>query len=477
MKKLSVYLAILLFVLIQSEKAFGQAQGATIAGNWLGAIEVGGTKYRLALKVSKTVDGTFTAKLDNIDQAVNDLKIDSITQQEKSVRFEAKNLGLSYEGALNDKGDEIAGQMKQGAGAFPLIWKKADAVPTLSRPQDPQKPYPYAEEEVVYENKADKVKLAGTLTVPRGEGKFPAVILITGSGAQDRNETVFGHRPFLVLADYLTRRGIAVLRVDDRGIGGSSAGSPNFTTENFAGDVLAGIEFLKTRKEINPKQIGLVGHSEGGMIAPMAAARSKDVAFIVLLAGLGQTGEDVIYTQNELLQKADGAAPEGIAMTKSLTKKIIAILKTEPDDKRAEKLIREMLRSEKSPVKDQDEIFTTILEQTIAPRIPMFLSAWFRYFVAYNPRPTLEKVKVPVLAINGENDLQVAAKQNLDLIAAGLKAGGNKDYTILSLPNLNHLLQTSKTGKLSEYGQIEETIAPVALEAIGNWIAKQTAKK
>jgi len=477
MKNLLIYSAILLFVLIQSEKVFGQTQSNTIAGNWLSTLEFNGMKLRFVLKVSKAADGSFTAKFDSIDQGANDLEIDTITQQGNTVRFEAKKYGMSYEGMLDEKGDEIAGTFKQGTGSQALIFKRTAEATKVSRPQDPQKPYPYNEEDVVYENKTDNVKLAGTLTLPRGEGKYPAVILITGSGGQDRNETVAGHRPFLVLADYLSRRGIAVLRVDDRGVGGSSAVSPNSTTENFAGDVLAGIEFLKTRKEIIPKQIGLVGHSEGGMIAPMVAVRSKDVAFIVLLAGLGQTGEDVIYTQNELLQKADGVAPAIIAQTDILMKKIITILKTEPDDKLTEKLIREMFANEKSKTSEAQKASFTAIENAFIPKVPMFTSPWFRYFIAYNPRPTLEKVKIPVLAINGEKDLQVAVKENLDLIAAGLKAGGNKNYTILPLPNLNHLLQTSKTGKLSEYDQIEETIAPVALKAISDWIIKQTAKK
>ena len=184
-----------------------------------------------------------------------------------------------------------------------MVFKRTDSAPTLNRPQDPSKPYPYDEEEVTYRNTADNVKLAGTLTLPRDKSnRYPAVILITGSGSQDRNETIAGHRPFLVLADHLTHNGIAVLRVDDRGTGGSDRGSLNVTSENFMYDVLAGVEYLKTRKEIDPKKIGLVGHSEGGMIAPMAAVKSKDVAFIVLMAGLGQKGEDVIYTQTELLQ-------------------------------------------------------------------------------------------------------------------------------------------------------------------------------
>lgn len=470
--------AALTFSIVLSLTSFAQnAASRSIDGNWLSVVEVSGITLRLALKVSKSADGSLVAKLDSIDQGANDLPIDTITQKEKAVSFSAAKLGLSYEGTLNEKGDEISGTFKQGAGSLPMVFKRITEIPKLKRPQDPEKPYPYDEEEVSYENKKDNVKLAGTLTLPRGGGQYPAVILITGSGAQDRNETVAGHRPFLVLADYLTRKGIAVLRVDDRGIGGSALGSTSATSENYAGDVLAGIEYLKSRKEINPKQIGLIGHSEGGMIAPMVAARSKDVAFIILLAGLGQTGEDVIYTQTELLQKVGGTSPEITAQTIALLKKIIAILKSEPDNKRAEQLIRETIDKEKSAMSEEQKKAFAPTEETIRAQIPIYVSAWFRYFIAYDPRPTLKKVKVPVLALNGENDLQASSKENLDLIAAALKSGGNKDYTIKSFPNLNHLFQTSQTGSLSEYSNIGETISPVVLETISSWILKRTTAK
>jgi uncharacterized protein len=246
---------------------FGQApQNTDIDGNWTGTLEFSGIKLRLTFKVSKTADG-YRVKFDSPDQGATDLDVDTVTRESDLVKFDAKKFGFAYEGKLNEKGDELTGTFKQGAAALPLVLKRVAEVPKVSRPQDPQKPYPYDEVEVSYTNEKDNVKLAGTLTLPRTPGRHPAVILITGSGAQDRNETIAGHRPFLVLADHLTRQGIAVLRVDDRGIGGSDPGSVTATSENFAEDVLAGVRFLKGRKEINPKQIGLAGHSEGGGIS------------------------------------------------------------------------------------------------------------------------------------------------------------------------------------------------------------------
>lgn len=478
MRSLIYRKTIIVFVLILSASTIFAQNGADIEGNWLGTIDFNGIKMRLVLKVSKAADG-YAAKLDSIDQGAIGLNIDTITQQEKAVRFAAKTYGLSYEGTLGEKGDEISGTFKQGAGSLPLVFRRTAEVPKINRPQDPQKPYPYDEEEIIYENRKDAVKLAGTLTLPRGSsgGRSPAVILITGSGGQDRNETVAGHRPFLVLADYLTRRGIAVLRADDRGVGGASLGSPSATSENFAGDVLAGVEYLKNRREINPKQIGLIGHSEGGMIAPLVAVRSKDVAFIVLLAGLGQTGENAIYTQTELLQKVGGISEEVNGQTASLLKKIYADLKAEPDNKIAERRIRETIEKQTTQMNDAQRKAFAPVKATIGAQIPLYLSAWFRYFIAFDPRPILKEVTIPVLALNGENDLQVSAKENLDLIAAALKSGGNNDYAVKSFPKLNHLFQTSQTGAVNEYNEIEETISPVVLETVSAWILKRTSPK
>jgi len=447
-----------------------------IEGNWLGTVDFGGLKLRLAFKVSRNKE-KYTAKFDSIDQGAKDLEVDSVIQEGDDVKFLATKLGLTYEGKLNETGDELVGTLKQGTAAFPLVLKRVSEMPAIGRPQDPKKPYPYIEEEVSYRNEKDKVKLAGTLTLPATTGSYPAVILITGSGAQDRNETIFGHRPFLVLADALTRKGIAVLRVDDRGVGGSDLGPPTATSENYAEDVLAGIAYLKSRKEINPKQIGLVGHSEGGMIAPMVAARSNDVAFIVLLAGLGQTGANVLYAQTELLQNVTGVPAPVTGRTVALLKTVFDILKAQPDKKLAEQQIREAIAKSAADIpEDQKNAFASI-RTTMETQTSMYVSDWFRYFLLFDPQPTLKKVRVPVLALNGELDLQVPWKKNLDLIGAALKAGGNKDYTVKSFPKLNHLFQTSQTGALSEYGKIEETMSPQVLDTIANWIVEHTAKR
>lgn len=342
------------------------------------------------------------------------------------------------------------------------------------RSQDPKPPYPYAEEEVGYENKAAGVKLAGTLTLPRGQGPFPAVILINGSGINDRNETIAGHHPFWVLADYLTRRGIAVLRVDKRGVGGSTGSVANSTTEDFADDVLAGVDYLKHRSEVNPQAIGLIGHSEGGLVAPIATVKSSDIAYIVLLAAPGLPGGEILLQQAELIGKASGEKDTDIVRTQTIMKNAFAILKQETGPKilkgkfhdLAVNSFNSMSRDEQQAVGNTAEMIESQLQQLSTP--------WFRYFITYDPRPTLKAVSCPVLAINGSKDLQVPARENLGEIAQALQAGANKDYTVKELPDLNHLLQTCQTGLPSEYGNIQETISPAVLEITGDWILKHT---
>jgi uncharacterized protein len=446
-------------------------------GIWLGVVVASGLKVQIILRVTQTPAGALSARLDVPDQGASDLPVESITIDGQTFRFQASNLG-TYQGTLSNDGAEIVGELKQGPATLPITFKRVDKAPTLGRPQDPQKPYPYIEEEVSYENKADAVKLAGTLTLPRTKGPFPAVVLITGSGSQDRNETIAGHRPFLVLADHLTRLGIAVLRVDDRGMGGSSRGSDTATSENYVKDVLSGVEFLKHRAEIDSRQIGLIGHSEGGMIAPMAAIASKDVSFIVMMAGTGLPGDEVIQIQTDLLLKAQGAGEEGRRLTRELFAEVFGILKKKDDKATAEKQIREALAAKTAAMTEAQRKGISQMVTVIETQLQQFyLSEWFRFFLRYDPRPTLKQVKIPVLAINGEKDLQAAPNENLDAISAALKEGGNKDFSIVRLPQLNHLFQTSQTGMPTEYGEIAETISPVALKTISDWILNRRASQ
>jgi pimeloyl-ACP methyl ester carboxylesterase len=448
-----------------------------LEGYWEGSLKVSVAELRLVFHVTKKPDGTLAGTFDSPDQGAKGIPFDEVSLKDNAVRFEFKAGKASYEGTLGKEGSEITGQWKQGGQSFPLALKRSDKPPVVRRPQEPKKPYPYKEEEVDYKNKEAGVKLAGTLTLPRGQGPFPAVLLITGSGPQDRDETIFGHKPFLVLADYLTRRGIAVLRADDRGVGKSTGDHNKATTADFAGDVRAGLAFLKGRPDINPKQIGLIGHSEGGVIAPLVAADAPDVAFIVMLAGTGLPGDQILYLQGQAVLKATGAKPDVLARQRAVQELMFNVMRQEKDDAVAEKKIRQGLEELYAKLSEDEKKEAEKTKGAMDGQIKRLLSPWFRYFLAYDPRPTLGKVHCPVLVLNGEKDVQVLPKENTDAIEKALKAGGNTDYAIKVFPSLNHLFQTCKTGAVSEYGTIEETVAPVALEAVGDWILKHTTGK
>lgn len=444
---------------------------------WEGTLKIGGVELRLVFHLFKQKDGTYLGTMDSPDQGAKGISLDEVSIKDDAVRLEVKSAGVVFEGKRDKAGKEIAGDFKQAGQTIPLTLNKVAKAKEPRRPQTPKKPSPYEEEEVRYENKVGGIKLAGALTVPRSKGPFPAVILITGSGAQDRDETILGHKPFLVLADYLTRRGIAVLRVDDRGVGGSTGSTSQATSADFADDVLAGVEFLKGRKEINASQIGLIGHSEGGIIAPLAASRSKDVAFIVLLAGTGLPGDEILFLQAAAMLKLAGADAQQLAGQKALQERIFAVVRQEKDNTVAEKKVRAALvehasKSGKEQTKEAVESLAAL--PALDGQVQMVLSPWFRHFLDHDPRPTLRKVSCPVLALIGEKDLQVPAEVNLKAIAAALKEGDNKDATTQELPNLNHLFQTCKTGSVTEYASIEETMAPAALETIAEWITKRT---
>ncbi len=437
------------------------AKPSDIDGAWMGSLDLGAVRLRVVFHLVNTEDGLI-ATLDSPDQGQKGLPTTSVTRDGANLKIEAKAIGGVFEGKIAADLQSIDGTFTQLGAAHPLILKRvkdqADLEP--KRPQNPVKPYPYREEEVSYDNKQQSVTLAATLTIPQGKGPFPAVVLITGSGPQDRDETLLGHKPFLILADYLTRRGIVVLRADDRGTAKSTGDFKTATTADFATDTEAGIAYLKTRAEVNPRKIGLIGHSEGGVIAPMIAARNKDVAFIVMMAGTGVPGDQVIVAQGEAIEVASGKSSEEAAKNATKEKEILTLVETEKDKAVLEKELKEKLAGQ-------------IPEAQIGLQIEQVTSPWFRYFLTYDPATALRKVTCPVLAINGSLDKQVLPAQNLPAIRKALEEGGNKHFEVDELPGLNHLFQTAKTGAPSEYAEIEETMSPVALEKMSTWILKQ----
>ncbi len=442
---------------------------------WEGKLNIGaGLSLRLVVHVRKTDEGKLTATMDSPDQGAKGLKVDHITLDKKTLAFEMKAILGKYEGTLNTEGTQADGTWTQAGRDFPLILKVTDKLTELRRPQTPKPPFPYKVIEVSYPNKSGGVTLAGTLTEPESPGPFPALILISGSGAQDRDETIFEHKPFLVLADALTRRGVAVLRIDDRGVGGSTGNTMKSTSDDFAGDVLAGIAFLKARSEIDGTRIGLMGHSEGGIIAPMVASRSSDVAFIILMAGTGLPGEEILYLQGQAILKAMGAGEKSLKRQLDVQKRLFEILKTEKDEKAAEAKMRESAKAWTESLSEAERKAIGNADAFLSAQFKMVQSPWFRYFLTYDPRPALAKVHCPVLAIIGEKDRQVPVKENLSQIEAALKTAGNHRVTAKELPGLNHLFQKCTTGTPSEYAQIEQTLDPSAISVIADWIGEQT---
>ena len=444
-----------------------------ITGQWNGALKVQGTQLRLIFKISNKDNGLIST-MDSPDQGAERIPTTTTSFENSTLKITLTSAKIEYEGILG-KDNIIVGNFKQAGQIFPMnLSKEKIEKETLVRPQEPTKPFPYYSEDIMFENKKAGINLAGTLTLPKKDGIFPVVILISGSGPQNRDEELLGHKPFLVLSDYLTKNGIAVLRFDDRGTALSKGDFKTATSFDFATDVEAGIEYLKTRKEINKKQIGLIGHSEGAIIAPIVASRSKDISFIVLLAGPGIQGDKLLLLQQKLIGKASGISDDNLAKNELTYRKAFDIVNQSTSTKQ---LNIDLTNFIKQSLKDSPntEIPGGMSEDDFVKlQVNQITNPWMQCFIKYNPAPTLEKVKCPVLALNGAKDLQVPPKENLEAIKEALIKGGNKKAIIKELQNLNHLFQECKTGLPQEYSTIEQTFSPTALTEILNWLQTQT---
>jgi len=448
----------------------GSVAGQNIAGQWNGVLKVPGQSLRLVFHIQET-DSGYTSTMDSPDQKAFGIPTTETILEDNNLKISIKKLNATYQGTFDN--DSIKGVFKQSGMTFSLnLFRDDIKIEKPTRPQEPKKPYPYYEEDVWFDNPtASGVTLAGTLTLPHQEGVFPAVILVSGSGQQNRDSEVFGHKIFLVIADYLTRNGFAVLRYDDRGTAASTGIHDTCSTYDFSTDAEAAFKYLQGRKEINPKQIGFVGHSEGGMIAPLVAVRNKEVASIIMLAAPGIKGDSLLLLQTKLQIQTLEMTDEEIAKVLEIRKRqdsIVLHTKDFQEMKNNLTVFFEEIFVKQAPTSSTPEEKEAFVEQSVK----ITTSKFYQYFVKYDPAPTLAQVQAPVLALNGENDTQVPADENLHAIQQILLHAGT-DVTVKKLPKLNHLFQTSQTGSVSEYAEIEETFAQEVLEIMLHWLREK----
>ena len=441
-----------------------------VEGLWQGAVETHGMRLRFQLHISHDTEGSLIAALDSLDQGVSGLPANHVTLKDPIFHFEIPSVAGVYEGTLNAAKNTIAGKWSQtSADNLPLDFKRSDHTLELRRPQTPVRPFPYLEEEVKFPGAGEGIALAGTLTLPKGEGPFPAVLLIAGSGPQDRDESLASHRPFLLIADSLTRKGIAVLRYDKRGVGKSTGNLDAATTMDLAADAKAALAFLKSRKEIDGSRIGLIGHSEGAIIAPYLAGHSSDVKWLVLLAAPATTGEQTLLSQSELIGRAGGLSDDQLDASLEFDRAAYALVRKEKDPNAlAEKLV--------ALVKESG-LDAALPPAALETQLRMLASPWFRFFLDYDPLPNLKTVHCPVLALYGQKDLQVAAKANLPLLQKAFHDSVNTQVETRELPDLNHLFQHAYAGNPAEYAAIEETFSPEALALIVDWAKDHSSSK
>ncbi|WP_156126227.1 alpha/beta hydrolase [Hymenobacter sp. DG25B] len=475
-----------LLLLISFSVAFGQRTPG-LAGQWAGTLKLPNGGALPLLIAMQDANGRRTATLDVPSQGASGILVDQVLVRGDSVLLAINTIKARYAGRLSADGRQMQGFWRQNNARLPLTLVRssvgappAAAAPATSgrpgakqnRPQEPVAPFPYREEEVKFTNRAGGVTLGGTLTVPPGAGPFPAVVLLSGSGAQDRDESVFGHRPFRVIADYLTRRGIAVLRFDDRGVGQSTGNAKTATAGDYTTDAQAALAFLRTRREINGKQLGLIGHSEGGTAAIAAAGQPQGPAFLVLLATPGVPGPDLITRQALDQARLKTTNPKILAGVEQRQRNLLGIVQRIADNNAAQaQLVAALIPPIDLPPEQAAQIKAVAQGQAA-----LMVTPAYRYLLNDNPQKTLKAVRCPVLALGGSKDLQVASCVNLPAIEKTLKAVPNRDVTVKELPGLNHLFQTANTGGVGEYAQLEETFSPTALKIIGDWVTEHTKR-
>ena len=454
------------------------ASESAAAGNWAGSLDVGGPKLRLALKVEAGSDGKLTAILDSLDQGTK-VPVSSVTFEKGTLALEMKAIRATYKATLSADGTALEGTWSQGGHELPLVLRRVDKPVALVRPQTPEPPFPYMSRDVTVTSTPTGLRLAGTLVAPQGDGPFPAVLFLSGSGAEDRDETLMGHKPFLVLADDLARHGVASLRLDDRGVGGSQGDYMSSTLADRAADAESAIAFLAARPEVDRREIGLLGHSEGGLLAPRVALADARVRFLVLLAPPAEPLESLLLRQARAVLSARGTDPALIDRAVAAQRQDFALIRDlSIPRERLEDRLRERIASRRAEFSPAELAALGIDPAMSEQRIRVSSSPWLRSLLQEDdPAARLGKLTIPVLALFGSKDLQVDAGVNAPLARAALRAAAGPASKAASkvdvLDGLNHLFQHAETGAPDEYAAIEETFAPEALAKIDGWIASR----
>lgn len=438
---------------------------------WEGKLNTGAFSLRLVFHLKKEANG-FSGTMDSPDQGATGIALSKVTLANDSLVMEVASINGKAAGKLlNDS--MFVGQWSQGPASLPLALKKVVQPTKLNRPQTPQPPFAYKSEELVYYNRDRSIQYGATITVPAtGAGPFPAIIFITGSGQQNRDEELFGHRPFAVLADYLTKRGYITLRVDDRGIGKTTGNADSATSKDFAADVAAGLDYLKGRSEVDKNKMGMLGHSEGGMIAQIVGANRQDIAFIISLAGPGQKITELMADQGRAVMSSSGLSKQAVDAAAAFTNRMVPAVIGAASDSAARQAAKQIFTEWSKATPKEMVLATTGIsdDKDLYAMVDLYRAPWMRYFFQYNPEPYIRRLRGSVLVLNGEKDIQVAAAPNLAGWRAALGKSKVKKYDVVELKGLNHLFQRCKTCTVPEYAQLEETIAPEVLETIGAWL-------
>lgn len=441
----------------------------SLEGHWEGEIVVPQSALAIHCDFVRDAGGGFSGTIDIPQQGATGLLLEEIVIDGAALRFAIGPIPGKPRFSGTIEGDRISGQFAQNGMSFEFRLEKREKT-AAKRPQLPLPPFSYRELAVSFGH--GEVQLAGTLSLPPGDGPFPALMLFSGSGLQDRDCTIFGHKPFLLLADRLSRAGFAVLRADDRGVGGSKGDLSQVTTEAFVEDARSGIRFLAGRPEIDARRIGMYGHSEGAAVAAGVAARGE-LAFVILAAGPGVNGSELILEQLKRLSLAGGVPAAQVDVLVAQTREMHRVAMAAGSDQEAQDKIVELGLAQLRQQKGEAAISAADRE-ALQQQALQVASPWFRSLLVFDPAANLEKIKVPVLVLQGELDLQVAADQNLPKIEAALARAGNRDVAVKRLTGLNHLLQPAKTGLVAEYGEIETTIDESALTAIAAFLDRFT---